>query len=164
VAVTLRVGQALAHNARVSNAAPAQSQGHRVRERVRWSDVDAGGIIRWDAYTRLVELAETELFRAAGFPYATLWERLDIWLPRVQFHLDLRFPARLDDLLETEMRVARIGRSSIRLEFAIRRPRTRVLAEGHLVIVSIGRRSGKAVKVPAELVRALRRYCAPRAP
>ena len=135
----------------------------RIRERVRWSDVDAGGIIRWDAYTRLVELAETELFRAAGFPYATLWERLDIWLPRVQFHLELRIPARLDDLLEIEMWVGRIGRSSIRLGFAIGKARARILAEGHLVIVAIGRRSGDAVKVPAALARGLRPYRAGRA-
>ena len=65
------------------NGASARDNGHfRVQERVRWSDVDASGIILWSAYTRFVELAETELFRAAGFPYATLWDRLDIWLPR----------------------------------------------------------------------------------
>src|SRR5258706_16271762 len=91
---------------------------YRVQERVRWSDIDASGIILWSAYTRLVELAETELFRAAGFPYATLWDRLDIWLPRVQFHLDYRSPARLDDLLDTEIWVAHLGHSSIRFEFA----------------------------------------------
>ena len=32
----------------------------RVQERVRWSDVDASGNILWSAYTRFVELAETE--------------------------------------------------------------------------------------------------------
>ena len=130
----------------------------RIRERVRWSDVDTSGIIRWDAYTRFVELAETELFRAAGFPYAAVWERLDIWLPRVQFHIELRSPARLDDRLIAEMWPGRAGRSSLRLEFAIRKARAGLLAEGHLVIVAIGRRSGKAVKLPAALVRALSRF------
>ena len=43
------------------NGASARDNGHfRVQERVRWSDVDASGIILWSAYTRLVELAETE--------------------------------------------------------------------------------------------------------
>ncbi len=75
----------------------------RVQERVRWSDVDASGNILWSAYSRFVELAETELFRAAGFAYATLWDALDIWLPRVQFHLDYRSPVRLDDLLDMQI-------------------------------------------------------------
>lgn len=131
---------------------------HRVQEHVRWSDVDASGIILWSAYTRLVELAETELFRAAGFPYATLWDRLDIWLPRVQFHLDYRSPARLDDLLDTEMWVARIGRSSIRFEFAVSKAGAEVVVEGYLVIVAISRVDGRSVDVPKPLVEALAPY------
>src|SRR5262245_44047024 len=109
---------------------------HRLQEHVRWSDVDVSGLVRWDAYTRFVELAETELFRAAGYPYATLWESLAIWLPRVQFHLDLRKPARLDELLDVEMWIGRIGRSSIRLDFSIGKSGEAV-ADGQLTIVAI---------------------------
>jgi YbgC/YbaW family acyl-CoA thioester hydrolase len=131
---------------------------HRVQERVRWSDVDASSIILWSAYTRLVESAETELFRAAGFPYATLWDQLDIWLPRVQFHLDYRSPARLDDLLDAHIWVGRIGRSSIRFEFAISKVEAEMVAEGYLVIVAIGRSDGRSVEVPRLLVEALAPY------
>jgi YbgC/YbaW family acyl-CoA thioester hydrolase len=129
----------------------------RVREHVRWSDVDVSGLIRWDAYTRFVELAETELFRAAGFPYATLWQTLDIWLPRVQFHLDLRSPARLDEEFETEMVVGRIGRSSIQLDFKVRSA-GELKAEGSLTIVALGRKDGKPIAVPEPLARALDTY------
>jgi acyl-CoA thioester hydrolase len=130
-----------------ANKLPGTAQRHRVQEYVRWSDVDVSGIIGWGAYVRLVELAETELFRAAGFPYATLWDRLDIWLPRVQFHLDYRNPARLDELLDIEIWVGRIGRSSIRLEFAVRNPGGDLTADGHLVIVSIDRTKRWSVDV-----------------
>jgi acyl-CoA thioester hydrolase len=130
---------------------------HRLQEHVRWSDVDVSGLIRWDAYARYVELAETELFRAAGYPYASLWEQLDIWLPRVQFHLDLRSPARLDELLDLEIWIGRIGRSSIRLDFAIAKPGG-AIADGQLTIVSISRAEGKAVPVPAPLAAALDPY------
>ena len=142
-----------------SPAAPAQR--HRIQEYVRWSDVDVSGIIRWGSYVRLVETAETELFRAAGFPYATLWDRLDIWLPRVQFHLDYRSPARLDELLDIEIWVGRIGSSSIRLEFAISKPGGDLAAEGYLVIVSIERKAGRSVPVPKPLLDALARYTTP---
>jgi acyl-CoA thioester hydrolase len=132
---------------------------HRVQEHVRWSDVDASSIIRWSAYTRFVELAETELFREIGFPYATLWDQLDIWLPRVQFHLDCRNPARLDELLGVEIRVSRIGRSSIRFEFSIKKPDGQLAAEGYLVVVAIDRQEGKSVAVPQALAAALQPYC-----
>lgn len=131
---------------------------HRVQEHVRWSDVDASSIIRWSAYTRFVELAETELFRAVGFPYATVWDHLGVWLPRVQFHLDCRNPARLDELLDVEIWVSRIGRSSIRFEFAMTKPGGQLAAEGCLVIVAISRADAKPVEVPGPLVEALTPY------
>jgi YbgC/YbaW family acyl-CoA thioester hydrolase len=141
----------------VASAVGVTTRRHRLQEHVRWSDVDVSGLVRWDAYTRYVELAETELFRAAGYPYATLWESLDIWLPRVQFHLELRKPARLDEVLEVESWVGRIGRSSIQLEFAIGKSGEAV-AEARLTIVAIGRDSRKPVAVPAALAAALAPY------
>ena len=129
-----------------------------MREHVRWSDVDVSGWIRWDAYTRFVELAETELFRASGFPYATLWQSLDIWLPRVQFHLDLRTPARMDEELETRIGVGRIGRSSIGLNFTVHAPNDELRAEGSLTIVALSRADSKPIPVPERLVRALDSY------
>ena len=130
----------------------------RVQERVRWSDIDSSGIILWSAYTRLVEMAESELFRAAGFPYGTLWDRLDVWLPRVQFHIDYRSPVRLDDLLDVEIWISRIGRSSIRFELAMKKADGQLAAEAYLVIVAISRKDGKSVDVPGPLVDALAPY------
>jgi acyl-CoA thioester hydrolase len=129
-----------------------------IRERVRWSDIDSSGIILWSAYTRLVEMAETELFRAAGFPYGTLWDRLDVWLPRVQFHIDYRSPVRLDDLLDVEIWISRIGRSSIRFELAMKKADGQLAAEGYLVIVVISRTDGRSVEVPKALAEALAPY------
>jgi len=142
------------------NSSQTEVKRHRLQERVRWSDIDSSGIILWSAYTRLVEMAETELFRAAGFPYGSLWERLDIWLPRVQFHIDYRSPVRLDDLLDVEIWVARMGRSSIRFELAMKKADGQLAAECYLVIVAVGRTSGKSVEVPKLLVEALEPYAA----
>jgi acyl-CoA thioester hydrolase len=129
-----------------------------IQERVRWSDIDSSGMILWSAYTRLVEMAETELFRAAGFPYGSLWDRLDIWLPRVQFHIDYRSPVRLDDLLDIEIWIERIGRSSIRFGLAMKKAGGQLAAEGYLVIVAISRTDGVSVEVPIELAKALEPY------
>lgn len=131
---------------------------HRVEERVRWSDVDASGIIRWSTYPRFVELAETELFRAAGFPYDTIWDRLDIWLPRVQVHFDYRKPARLDEQLDIDIWLGRIGGRSLRLEFAILKPGGELAAEGHVVIVAVDRKTGESTDVPKALAQALQPY------
>ena len=47
-----------------------------VSEYVRWEDIDAAGIINYQAYLRFFGLAEVELFRSCGLPYRTLFDDL----------------------------------------------------------------------------------------
>jgi len=133
-------------------------QRFRVREYVRWGDIDQAGIICYGAYVRFFEIAETEFFRAVGFPYSKLFTRFDFWLPRVQLHFEFRRPALLDDLLEVEIWVGRIGKTSLRLEFCVRKVEGEITAEGHEVVVAIDRKHFQPVPVPVELVAALEPY------
>ena len=136
-------------------------QRFRLREFVRWGDVDKAGIIFYGAYVRFFEIAETELFRAAGLPYSRLFDQFDLWLPRVQLHLEFRSPARLDDMLEVEAWVGRIGRTSVRLEFAVRKvggDSDTLTADGYIVMVAIDRQTSRPVPVPEGLTAALEPY------
>ncbi len=67
------------------------SERFRSREFVRWSDVDKAGIICYGSYVRFFEIAETELFRSVGYPYSTMFDELDIWLPRKLLHFESFF-------------------------------------------------------------------------
>src|SRR6266478_9507626 len=92
-----------------------------IEERVLWGDVDAARIIFYGSYIRFFEIAETELFRAAGIAYGKVFDELDIWLPRVHLECDFKRAAQLDDLLEVSVYVGKIGRTSMRLNFEVRR-------------------------------------------
>lgn len=127
-----------------------------VEEYVRWSDVDAAGIIFYGSYVRLFELAEMELFRAAGLPFGTVFETYDIYLPRVQVHTEFRYPVRLDDRLKVAAYVSRIGTKSITMNFDVVHKGTGKLgAEGYLVLVCTTRGELKSRPLPGELVRKL---------
>ena len=103
--------------------------------------------------------SETEFFRGLGYPYATLFDRLNVWLPRAQLHFDYRKPARLDELLDVEVWVGRIGNSSIRLEFDILLPDGEMAMEAYLVLVTTTREwPPKPVPVPQELREAMAPY------
>lgn len=148
------------------NAVTLQTEPKRFRvgEFVRWSDIDLAGIICYGAYVRFFEIAESELFRAIGFPFSRLFERFDFWLPRAQLHFEFRRPAVLDDRLDIEMWVARVGRSSLRLEFAVRKsPDGEVTAEGYAVLVATRRSDLRPIPLPPELVAALTPYRFPSA-
>ena len=83
-----------------------------IEEHVRWSDTDRAGIIYYGQFLRFFEIAETELFRSVGLPYSEVFDRFDIWLPRVQIHFDFRKPLLLDDLIEVSAYVGRFGNKS----------------------------------------------------
>jgi acyl-CoA thioester hydrolase len=138
-------------------AAPTRHEHFRVSEYVRWSDIDLAGIICYGAYVRFFEIAESELFRSLGLPFSELFEKLDFWLPRAQLHFEFRTPALLDDRLDLEMWVSKIGTSSLRLEFQARKnnPTRDLTAEAYAVLVAVGRKDLRPIPLPPVLVEAL---------
>jgi acyl-CoA thioester hydrolase len=132
-----------------------------IEERVRWGDVDAASIIFYGAYIRFFEIAETELFRAVGLPYGVLFDEVDIWLPRVHLECDFHDAARLDDLLEVSVWVGRIGRSSMKLNFEVRRKgEDTLVASAHFVLAPVKRDAFETVPVPSKLRERLAPYTA----
>jgi len=132
----------------------------RVGEFVRWSDIDLAGIICYGAYVRFFEIAESELFRSIGWPFSVLFERFDFWLPRAALHFEFRSPALLDDRLDVEMWVSKIGTSSLRLQFEVHKdgPERALTAEGYAVLVAVARGDLRPIPLPPEMVAALEPY------
>ena len=125
-------------------------------ERVRWSDLDPANVVYFGNYVRYVELAEAELARHLGHPFGTVFESLDVWLPRVEYHINFTAPAFHDDLLRIEIWIAHLGESSIRLEFEILRDVDRAsLARGHVVVVAVERVTFRPTPIPPPLRRSL---------
>jgi acyl-CoA thioester hydrolase len=132
----------------------------RISEYVRWGDVDMAGIICYGAYVRFFEIAETELFRAIGLPYSQLFDRFDFWLPRAQLHFEFRQPALLDERLDVDVWAGRIGNSSLRLNFEVRKTtlERELTAEGYAVLVAVARHDLRPIPLPPEVVAALAPY------
>lgn len=131
-----------------------------VSEYVRWEDIDAAGIINYQAYLRFFGLAEVELFRSCGLTYRKLFEEMGIWLPRVHVECDFHHPVRLDELLVVEAYFGKIGTSSIHLHFAVRRDEQRdvIVATGKYVLVTVRQGEFTPVEVPQLLRDTLAPY------
>jgi YbgC/YbaW family acyl-CoA thioester hydrolase len=109
---------------------------------------------------RFFEIAETELFRAVGYPFSELFEAFDFWLPRAQLHFEFRRPAVLDDHLDVEMWISKVGTSSLRLQFEVRKGtgERELTAEGHAVLVAVARQDLRPIPLPPTFVAALAPY------
>ena len=131
-----------------------------VSEYVRWEDIDAAGIINYQAYLRFFGLAEAELFRSCGLSYRRLFDELNVWLPRVHVECDFFHPVTLDELLVVEAFFGRIGTSSIHLNFEVRREKdpATIVATGKYILVTVARGEFKPMPVPPEIRESLERY------
>jgi len=131
-----------------------------VQEYVRWEDIDAAGIINYQAYLRFFGLAEVELFRSCGLTYRRLFDEIGIWLPRVHVECDFRHPVTLDELLVVDAWFGKLGETSIHLDFEVHRStdRERVVATGKYVLVAVAKGEFGAVRIPEEVRAALAPY------
>jgi acyl-CoA thioester hydrolase len=131
-----------------------------VQEYVRWEDIDAAGIINYQAYLRFFGLAEVELFRYCGLPYRRLIDELGIWLPRVHVECDFRHPVTLDELLVVDAYFGRLGETSIHLDFEVHRTDNpeQIVATGKYVLVTVKRGEFRPTPIPDEVREALTPY------
>ncbi|MGI8496774.1 MAG: acyl-CoA thioesterase [Gemmatimonadaceae bacterium] len=127
-----------------------------ITEYVRWGDIDLAGIICYGAYIRFYELAETEVFRAAGLPFREMFERFDIWLPRKVMHTEFHAPAVLDANLKIITYFSHIGRTSLTINFDVMSADGATLhASAYQVLVCVSRQGLVKRPLPAEVIRAV---------
>jgi acyl-CoA thioester hydrolase len=122
----------------------------RFQTRIRFIDTDASGRIHYTAMFRYFESAEIEFMRTLGLVYR---ER-EFTFPRVHVECDFRLALQHDDLIDIEVCLAKLGRSSVRMEFRTLRD-GEVAATGAVVVACVGRNTQRAIPVPAWLRRKL---------
>jgi acyl-CoA thioester hydrolase len=84
--------------------------------RVYYEDTDAGGVVYYANYLKFFERCRTEWLRSIGVEQQRLAADHGLIFVVARAEIDYRRPARLDDALEADMHVARLGRVSF--EFA----------------------------------------------
>ncbi|WP_406210727.1 acyl-CoA thioesterase [Kitasatospora sp. NBC_01560] len=119
-----------------------------VERRVEWSDTDAAGHYHFSAVQRWAEAAEAELLRRLGL--ADLFGRI----PRVHFEADYRERLWFGDVVRTELRVDRVGGSSLHYAFEVHGPHG-LAASGRMSVVHAAPHAEGAAPWPAPVRRAL---------
>src|SRR5205809_7163011 len=86
-----------------------------VQRRIEWPDTDASGMYHNTAAFRFIEVAETTLLDRLGFVHDVYGRH-----PRVHIEADFLRPLRFRDLVDIELTVGRVGRTSVTYEFEMR--------------------------------------------
>jgi YbgC/YbaW family acyl-CoA thioester hydrolase len=120
------------------------------RLRVRWSEIDAQGIVFNGHYLNYFDAAVGGYWRALALPYADTMATVDGDLFVRKSVLEYLGSARYDELLEVAVRCQRIGTSSMTLQCAVFRGEE-LLVHGELVYVMADPRQQAAKPIPAPL-------------
>jgi acyl-CoA thioester hydrolase len=126
--------------------------------RVGFSDTDAQGIVYYGRYLPYFDLARVEYHRTLGLLGMEIGEEGEEFVMRA-LTVDYHAPAVFDDLIDVNVRLARIGRTSVTYELAAYRARDDLLmvtAQQTLVLVDLDER--KAVPIPESYKDAIRAF------
>lgn len=124
--------------------------------RLRFIDTDASRRLHYTAMFRYFESAETEFLREIGFPYSTR-EDAKITFPRVHVEADFTGAVEFDDLIDIDVRVAGIGNTSLRFEFAAT-VNGNPVATGKETIVCVNRETFAKQPLPEQLISGLKAF------
>jgi acyl-CoA thioester hydrolase len=125
--------------------------------RVRWAEVDPQGIVFNPNYLMYADVAAGEYWRAIGHVYPEGFHRQGVDTFVVKATLEFKAPARYDDDLEVLARIARLGRTSMRMLLEVHRGDDQLVnIEIVYVIASVDART--PTPVPDSLREAVLRY------
>lgn len=125
--------------------------------RVPFHELDPGGVLFHAHVFTHAHQAYEALMRELGWGLAAVLREGKLAIPLVEAHAEYLRPLHLDDRIEIQVGTAEIGKRSFTLEYRFLREK------GHCVLVktthvTVERRSGEAVPLPAELAAALEGY------
>ena len=127
--------------------------------RVTWADTDAAQVVHYSNYFRYFERTEEEFYRHMGFTFNDVKNK-GLWFPRVETFCQFKKPARFNDLLEIELMVEELKEKSVKYSFKVFNEESMILlASGYVVVVAADRQTGKATRIPEEIVAKLKTYC-----
>lgn len=88
----------------------------RTKQRVEFADTDMAGIAHFAQFFVWMEIAEHEFLRSKGLSVFFDKEGQKYGIPRVSASCDYRKPLRYQDEFEIEVRLAKLGSSSLQYE------------------------------------------------
>ena len=122
--------------------------------RVWFSDTDAQGVVYYGRYLPYFDHARTEYHRHLGNMRVE-----DAEFVMRALEVEYLAPARFDDLIESFVRVRRIGRSSVTYECAAyRQPDDTLMVQATQTLVLVDLASRRPTPVPEELRLAIRAF------
>ncbi len=122
--------------------------------RVRYAETDQMAYVYYGNYPQYFEVARVEALRSLGLSYKKIEEE-GVMLPVLKLEVKYIAPAKYDDLLRIQTKIAEMPKSRITFEHEIFNEAGDLLTLGKVELVFVNIKSGKPCRAPHSLINAL---------
>lgn len=129
---------------------------HHFALRVYYEDTDLAGIVYHANYLKFIERARSEMVRAAGISQSAMKEAGGIVFAVRRMQVEFLAPAKFEDDLAVETRVAALTGARLDLDQDVRRGDL-VLFQARVQVVCLDAK-GRATRIPADIRQKLTRF------
>jgi len=125
--------------------------------RVHWVDTDTAGVMHYSNFFRYFEACEEEFYRSLSLPLTEIRDRLGVLLLRVEAHCQYKAACKFDELIDVTLKIREVQEKTITYDFQIfRQSDGKLAAEGFVKCIAVST-EWKAVPLPVEVARTVRR-------
>lgn len=126
--------------------------------KVRYNETDMQGHVNFGHYLFYFDAALIEYLQAIGYDYQDMLKDGTDFL-YVEAHSNYKSPAHWPEVLNTYVRVGHVGDRSLRFEFEVHAQEDeRLIATGHISVVTVHADNFKLRPVPDRLLKAIQAY------
>ena len=118
--------------------------------RVRYSEVDAMGVLHHSRYWNYYEMGRTELLREQGFAYADL-EKEGVFFVLAKCAAKFILPAKYDDIVVLHTEITKLGAARIDHSYSLTRKSDGILLSTAETTLACVNREGGIIQIPDKI-------------
>lgn len=130
---------------------------HKIQVRVRYGETDQMGYVYHGNYATYYEVARVEAMRAIGFSYKKM-EDDGVMMPVLDLKCEFKTPGYYDELLTIHISLPAMPSVRIVFCYEVIGEDGRMINVGETTLAFVNKKTGKPVRMPAELVDLLGPY------
>ncbi len=105
--------------------------------RISYADTDRMGVVYYANYLILFERGRTEFLRNLGLRYRDMEEKLRLFTPAMESHIEYYAPARYDDLIKVRTFLQDLGAAHMTFGSEIYDEAGHLIAQGHVKLAVV---------------------------
>lgn len=119
--------------------------------KIKLHETDAAGLLFFSNQFKMLHDAYESLLEEIGFGFAELIREKDFFLPIVHAEADYKMPLFVGDVIEIQVKVAKVGQTSFTLSYLLLNAKQDTIGTGETVHVTIDKKAHQKIPLPAEL-------------